>query len=137
MDKKLVGLMLIFLLAFTLFTSLMVFNKPLTRLTKAKEEFLPSAETSLIFAWPLSTKTDEKSSAMVNVFVRNMNNFPLANKKVSLTTSLGQITEIQSVTDKSGKATFKLSSNTAGVAELTAIVDNQIQIKQKVSVKFE
>ncbi len=137
MDKKLTGLILIFLLCFTLFTSIIVFNKPLSRLTRAKEEFIPSANTSLIFAWPLSAEADGKSLVSVNVFVRNANNTALPNKKVSLTSNLGKISEVQPITDKTGKATFNLTSNSPGIAELTATVDNQIQIKQKVSVKFE
>ncbi|MFN4212908.1 MAG: Ig-like domain-containing protein [Microgenomates group bacterium] len=137
MDKKLTGLMLIFFLAFSLFTSFMIFNKPLSRLTRAKEEFIASADTSLVFAWPLTAKADNQSSVMVSIFVRNFNNIPLPNKKVSLTTNLGTVTEIQPITDKAGKATFKLNSNTPGIAQLTAVVDNQIQLKQKVSVKFE
>lgn len=137
MDKKLLGLLLIFFLAFTLFTSFMIFNKPLSRLIRAKEEVTASPDTSLIFVWPLAAKADSQSSVIVNIFVRNFNNTPLANKKVSLTTNLGTVTEVQSVTDKAGKATFKLNSNTPGIAQLTAIVDNQVQIKQKVTVKFE
>ncbi len=137
MDKKLTILMLIFFLSFGLFTSIVVFNKPLSRLTRAKEEFLPSPDTSLVFVWPLNTKAGNQSSVMINVFVRNNNNLPLSNKKVSVNTTLGRINEIQSTTDKSGKATFNLISDSPGLAEITATIDNQFQIKQKVSVKFE
>lgn len=137
MDKKLASLMLVFLLAFTLFISLMVFNKPLSRLTRAKEEFLPSAENSLIFAWPLTVKADGNQISSINVFVRNIKNFPLENKKVSLSSNLGQIKEIQPNTDKSGKATFVITSQTTGLANLKAVVDNQIELKQTVSIKFE
>lgn len=136
MDKKLVGLMLIFFLSFGLFTTIVVFNKPLSRLTRAKEEFLPSAEKSLIFAWPLTTKADNQSPVQINVFVRNASDVPLSNKKVVLTTSLGTIKENEVVTDKVGKATFNLSSNNPGIAEISASVD-QIQLKQKVTVKFD
>lgn len=137
MDKKLVGLMLIFFLSFGLFTSVLVFNKPLSRLTRAKEEFLPSSDTSLIFAWPLTAVANGQPTVAVNIFVRNVNNLPLPNKKVSLVTSLGNINEVQSTTDKSGKATFNLGSTSPGLAELTATVDNQVQLKQKVTIKFE
>jgi hypothetical protein len=137
MDKKLVGLMLIFFLTFGLFTSVLVFNKPLSRLTRAKEEFLPSSNASLIFAWPLTAKADGGETVAVNIFVRNANNLPLPNKKVSVITTLGNINELQPTTDKSGKATFNLSSASPGLAELTATVDNQVQLKQKVTVKFE
>ncbi len=137
MDKKLVGLMLIFMLSFGLFTTIIVFNKPLTRLTKAKEEFLPSSESSLLFAWPLTAKADGAYSVQVNVFVRNATNIPLPNKKVRLATTVGSIKTNDLETDKAGKATFMISSDSSGLAELTAVVDSQVQLKQKISVKFE
>jgi hypothetical protein len=137
MDKKLVGLMSIFILSFVLFISIVASKDQLTRFTKAKEEFIPSAETSLILAWPLTTKSDGQSSAQVNVFVRNLNNAPLSNKKVSLSSTLGQIQGNDVVTDKAGKASFNLISETPGTAEISALVDDTVQIKQKVSVKFE
>lgn len=137
MDKKLVGLMLLFMLTFGLYTAITVFNKPLTRLTKAKEEFIPSSESSLIFAWPLNSKSDGNSTAQINVFVRNANNIPLPNKKVALNSTLGTTNPTDVVTDKGGKATFSVSSDSPGLAEITAIIDNNIQIKQKVTVKFE
>lgn len=137
MDKKLVALMLIFLLSFGLFVTITVFNKPLTRLTKAKEEFLPSSESSLIFAWPLTSKADGKYSVQVNVFVRNTINTPLPNKKVKLSTSVGRFRENEVISDKVGKSTFLLASDAPGLAEVTAMVDSQIQLKQKISVKFE
>lgn len=138
MDKKLIGLMLIFMLTFGLYTTIIIFNKPLTKLTKAKEEFLPASENSLIFAWPLSSKMEAGSSKVqVNVFVRNTSNIPLSNKKVVLASSLGIVTPTEAVSDKGGKATFTVESSNPGIAELSATVDNQVQLKQKVTVKFE
>lgn len=137
MDKKLVLLMMVFMLTFGLYTVITVFNKPLTRLTKAKEELIASSETSLIFAWPLTTQVNAKSKAEVNVFVRNSNNIPLFNKKVILSTTLGSVTPSEAVSDKGGKATFSVEADTPGIAELSAIVDNNIQLKQKVTIKFE
>ncbi|MBI3366212.1 Ig-like domain-containing protein [Candidatus Roizmanbacteria bacterium] len=137
MDKKLVGLMLIFMLSFGLFATITVFNKPLTRLTKAKEEFLPSSDSSLLFAWPLTAKADGEYSVQINVFVRNATNIPLSNKKVHLATTVGSIKTNNLDTDKAGKATFMISSTSPGLTELSAVVDNQVQLKQKISVKFE
>ncbi len=137
MDKKLVGLMLIFMLSFGLFATITVFNKPLTRFTKAKEEFLPSSESSLLFAWPLTSKADGTYSVQVNVFVRNTTNIPLPNKKVRLATTIGTVKTNYLETDKAGKVTFMISSDSPGLAELTAVVDSQVQLKQKISVKFE
>lgn len=138
MDKKLIGLMMIFMLTFGLYTTITVFNKPLTRLTRAKEEFVASSDNSLIFAWPLSSKVEGKSSNIqVNVFVRNATNVPLPNKKVVLTSTIGSVSPSDVVTDKGGKATFTVISDTVGLAELSAMIDNTIQIKQKVTIKFE
>lgn len=129
--------MLIFMLSFGLFTTITVFNKPLTRLTKAKEEFQTSSESSLLFAWPLTTKADGRYSVQINVFVRNATNIPLSNRKVHLSTTLGTLKENDLDTDKAGKASFMLKSDSPGLAELSALIDNQVQLKQKISVKFE
>lgn len=137
MDKKLAALMLLFFLAFGLFISRMIFNQPLTQLTRAKEDVVASDTESLIFAWPLSTQSGSNEKVEINVFVRNIKNNPLANKKVNLQTTLGNISENDIITDKAGKATFNLTSQTSGVAELTATVDDSIQLKQKISVKFD
>ncbi len=137
MDKKFVFLSAVFFLLFSLFISMIVLNQPLRRLTRAKEELIPSAKTSMILAWPLSSPADGKTNVNVNVFVRNMNNLPLNNKKVNLVTTLGQIKEVQSVTDKNGKSTFILTSDTPGIAQLKAVVDNQIELEQNLTVKFE
>jgi hypothetical protein len=137
MDKKFIFLSSVFFLLFGLFISMIVLNQPLRRLTRAKEEFIPSSKTSMILAWPLSSPADGKTNVNVNVFVRNMNNLPLSNKKVNLITTLGQIKELQSVTDKNGKSTFILTSDTPGIAQLKAVVDNQIELEQKLTVKFE
>ena len=92
----------------------------------------------MIFAWPLTTKVGNKVD--VNVFVRNVNNFPLDKKPVKLVTNLGLINGAQESTvesDKTGKVSFVLSSDAVGVAELTAFVNGNTQISQKVTVKFE
>ncbi|KKQ01801.1 MAG: hypothetical protein US11_C0004G0071 [Candidatus Roizmanbacteria bacterium GW2011_GWA2_36_23] len=129
--------MLLFMLTFGLFTTITVFNKPLTRLTKAKEEFLPSSDSTLIFAWPLSVKISEGTKVQINVFVRNMNNIPLPNKTVTLNSTLGKISENNIITDKAGKAVFTLKPSVPGIAEISATVDNQVQVKQKITVKIE
>ncbi|EKE14335.1 MAG: hypothetical protein ACD_12C00562G0001, partial [uncultured bacterium] len=74
---------------------------------------------------------------VINIFVRNADNLPLSGKNVSLTTNLGNVAESMQASDKSGKVSFTLTSSTPGLAELNALVDGQIQLKQKVTVKFE
>ncbi|PIQ72068.1 hypothetical protein COY13_02105 [Candidatus Roizmanbacteria bacterium CG_4_10_14_0_2_um_filter_36_35] len=137
MDKKLASLLILFLLIFGLFIGLVVFNQPIRTFTRASEELIPSSESSLIFAWPLTAKAGNKEKVDINIFVRNAKNLPLANKKVSLEANLGTVAAVSDITDKSGKATFSLTSSDPGVAEIKGIIDNQIQIKQNITIKFE
>ena len=138
MDKKFMALMLVFFLVFGVFVTTTLFNKQISNIARASTETDPSAQTSLIFAWPLTVKVGDKVD--VNVFIRNANNLPLDKKPVKLVTNLGLVNgtpESTSESDKTGKVSFTLSSDTVGIAELTAFVNNNIQLIQKVSVKFE
>lgn len=137
MDKKLTGLLVLFVLVFSLFISYVVFNKQIATFTRASEELVPSSQTSLIFAWPLTAKADGQTKVNINVFVRNNKNVPMANKLVSLSTNLGDFETNNIITDKTGKASFYLISNQTGLAEITALVDNKIQLNQKITIKFE
>ncbi len=137
MDKKLTSLIVLFVLIFTLFISYIVFNKQIVVMTRASEELEPSSETSLVFAWPLTAQANNQDKVEINVFVRNYKNVPLANKSVNLVTNLGTINPSNQITDKLGKTSFTLTSQTPGLAQIKAIVNNQIQIKQSVSIKFE
>lgn len=138
MDKKFIALMVLFVVVFGVFVTSTLFSKQLSRFARATAESDPSPATSLIFAWPLTSKVGEKIE--VNVFVQNANNSPLSKKLVKVVTNLGLINGAQESTaesDKSGKVNFVLTSDTTGIAELTAFVSGNIQLTQKVTVKFE
>lgn len=138
MDKKFVFLMIVFFLVFGVFITSTLFNKQIANITRASGAAEPSSQASLIFAWPLTAKVGSKVE--VNVIVRNANNSTLEKKQVKLVTDLGLINGSQESileSDKTGKASFVLSSDTAGVANLTAFVNGNIQLSQKISVKFE
>ena len=132
------ALMVVFFMVFGVFVTTTLFNKQIANFARASTETDPSAQTSLIFAWPLTAKVGDKVE--VNVFIRNANNLPLDKKQVKLVTNLGLVNGTQESTsesNKTGKVNFTLSSDTAGIAELTAFVNNNIQLIQKISVKFE
>ncbi len=137
MDKKLIGLMSIFFVAFLFFTTLVVFKNPLSTITRAGNAGQPSGANSLLFAWPLNTKADKSSTVKIDVFVRSDTNAPLENKTVTLKSTLGSIRAVQEATDKGGKATFILTSETPGIAEVTATIDQSTPLTQKLSIKFE
>jgi hypothetical protein len=138
MDRKFMALMVVFFLVFGIFVTATVFNNQISNFARAVTENDPSAQTSLIFAWPLTAKVGDKVE--VNVFVRNPKNLPLDAKQVKLVTNLGLVNgmkESTSESNKSGRVDFTLSSDTTGIAELTAFVNNNIQLIQKVTVKFQ
>ena len=137
MDKTMKTLLTIFFLSFTIFVSILFFNKPLARFTRAKEDLLPSQNNSLIFAYPLSVKADGKAQSVINVFVRSDKGMPVKDQKIKLSTSLGMITETEGSSDDQGKSTFHLSSTTTGIAQIEATVGDSLRLTQKLSVKFE
>ena len=138
MDKKLLALITLFFISFAFFAAVTIFNKPLTQYTRAKEDFTPSAERSKILAWPFpSVKADGLTESTINVFVVSESDKPISDRKVSLSSTLGNITNTSAITDKNGKATFNISSTTPGIAELEAVVDPNIKLTQKISINFE
>jgi len=137
MDKKLISLLILLVLVFSIFISYVVFNEQIATFTRASSDTDPSAEKSLIFAWPLTAKATGQDKVMINIFIRNQKNQPLTNKLVSLTTTLGQLDTETQTTDKSGKVTFNITSTQTGIAQIQAKVDNKVQLKQSLTVKFE
>jgi len=139
MDKKLVGLMVVFVLFFGLFTSAIILKDPIKNFTRAASKLVPSSQTSLIFADPVykSVKADGKDTAKIDVLVRNASTVPIANKSVVVSTTLGSISPNIQTTDKLGRATFTLTSDVQGTAEISATVDGSTQLINKVFVKFE
>jgi len=148
MDKKFVALMMVFFLVFGVFITSTLFNKQIANFARASTETDPSAQTSLIFAWPLTAKIGDKVD--VNVFIRNANNLPLDKKLVKVVTDLGTIDgakESTAETDKTGHVNFKLTTDTPCpttdkcTANITAFVTDTSQVShqlnQTVTVKFE
>ena len=130
--------MILFFVVFGVFVTTTLFSKNLTGFARASTETDPSPTTSLIFAWPLTPKVGDKVD--VNIFVRNKDNQPLDKKQVKLITNLGLINGAQESageSDKTGKVNFVLTSDSAGIAELTAFVNGNSQLSQKITVKFE
>jgi hypothetical protein len=113
-----------------------VFNKPISRLTRAEIDLVPSKEKSLIFAWPLTLKADGVSKSEINVVIRNNNLKFIEEKQVTVKSTLGDIKSISNTTDKGGKTSFELTSTTPGIAEVSAYVDNT-EVGKKITVKFE
>jgi len=136
MDKKFIGLASVFFLFFGIFMTVLVFNDSLVTLTRAKDELVPVQEKSFILAYPLTVAADGTSVSEVTVWVRNAEGKNMANKKVKLTSSIGTLDQEIINTDTTGKAVFKLSSTTPGIAEISALINDSIGTGNKVSVSF-
>jgi len=137
MDKKLASLLLIFFLLFTIFITIVLFNGQLTTFTRAKEDLTPSAQSSLLFAYPLLVKADGLAKSTINVFVRSDKGQPIKDRKLTITSSFGTLSQAEMVTDDKGKATVTLSSSTAGTATIVVLIDQTIRMTQTLSIKFE
>lgn len=139
MDKKFIALMVLFVVVFGAFITTTMFSKNFAGFARASSAADPSSQTSLIFAWPLTARVGDKVD--VNVFVRSANNTPLEKKQVKLVTNFGVVNggsqESTVESDKTGKASFILTSDSLGMAELTSIVNGSVELSQKVTVKFE
>jgi len=130
------GLVSLFILTFFVFIFMVVFSKPLSRFTRASEASKPSSAKSLIFAWPLSSNISSSEIVKVDVFVRSVNGNPIPYRQIVVNTTLGNVNPKVELSDNTGKASFSLTSQTAGTAQVSATVDNSVPISQKVSVKF-
>ncbi len=137
MDKKLLGLFALFFISFLFFLSVVLFNQPLSSLIRAREDTAPSSQNSLMFAWPIEAKADGQSAVQIDVFVRSESNKLVANREVKVSTNLGQVQPASTVSDKNGRASFNLVSSQAGIAKLSATIDNSITLSKELTVKFE
>lgn len=126
-----------FFLAFVIFTSIIVFNKPLSRFTRATETFSVSTKDSLVFGWPLTQKADGKSQSVITVFIRNAEGKPMVDKVITAATSLGTVLENSATTNSQGKAELHLVSTAPGIATVTITIDNETKLDSRLSVKFE
>ena len=129
--------MLIFFLLFAVFAVSLVFRQPIARLTRASNVGTPSAQQTRVFAWPLSgVKADGRTWSTITVIVRNEETKPVEGKPVTLETTLGTVQEPSILTNSQGMAIFQLTSDTPGIAEVTAVIDNSVRAVQQVTVEF-
>lgn len=137
MDKKLLGLGTLLIVAFLLFTGYVFFSGSLNVLTRASNtNNVASEQNSLIFAWPLTVPADGTTASEVTVFIRNPDGKGLEGHEVTLSPSVGSTTPQTGSTDTDGKVVFQLTSTTPGVAEIDTTVDNK-QLLRKITVEFQ
>lgn len=126
--------MTLFILAFIVFITFILFNDQIVGATQASNKQV-SSTNSLIFAWPLEVSADGVTSSEITVFVRTDEGQAVPDKIVQLSTNVGTINEQSMITDNSGKALFTIQSATPGIAQIQAVADG-IQLQRTVSIQF-
>ena len=130
-------MLLVFFLLFGIFITLIFFNKPLAKFTRAKEDYTPSPAASLLFAYPLLVKADGSAKSTINIFIRSEKGIPVKDQKLLITSTIGTFDKSEATTDEQGKATVALSSSVPGVASIEVLMNDTEKLTQKLSVKFE
>ena len=93
-------------------------------------------ENSYLFASPLQSKADGKEKLRLTIFILDGRGLGVQNQTVNLSvSSKTTVTEIQPITDESGKAVFDLTSTTAGQFNVSALTTSGT-IPQQVKVVF-
>lgn len=92
-------------------------------------------EKSLVLISKLEAVADGVDSSKITVFARNEEGVGIANRTVTVASSLGTISPGQQLTDNYGKAEFTVISSVIGKADLTVNIDN-LPLQSLYSVNF-
>lgn len=132
-DKKLYAFFVAFLILFSLTVGIAVFRNPIKNISQAGQDVVDVNQSVTIVDKLEATAPSD--TVQITVFVRNKDGRELDNKPVQLSTTLGTFSQNNLVTDKYGKAVFRLTSRTAGQATVTGTIESQ-PMTQPLSIKF-
>src|SRR4051794_12646966 len=135
MDRKLIGLLSVFFLAFALFVSVIFFHSNLGKGIRATESENASSTNSIILVYPLELNSNDGSYATISVFVRDADSKALPNKIIDVSTSIGTVTPARITTDPNGKAAVNFTCTSPGTAQIHAIINSTVNINQTVTIK--
>lgn len=141
MDRKLIGLFFLFFMSFAVFSTIIVFNRPLTSLTRAREDTNPDPKESIVVIDKSGNvlRADGQEEATITVFIRNASKRNLMNKPVQVSASVGIIREGVTNTTEAG-AKFHLTSTTPGSSVITVQVNDgtgTVTLDQKPTIEFQ
>jgi hypothetical protein len=93
-------------------------------------------QNSYLFASPLTAKSDGLEKIRLTIFLLDSRGLGVSNQKVNINApSTLTLTNIQAVTDDTGKAIIDASSSIATTYQISASTDNQV-LPQKVKITF-
>ena len=132
-DNKLMGLVVIFFLLFGFFTVSVLFGQPIRQRIRANNPPPPSATSSLLV---VDLTAQVGKSATATCIVRAADGSAIANQTCAIAASCGTVSPASGQTNTSGIASFLVTSDAPCTAQLTATVNNSIQITQTASIQF-
>jgi hypothetical protein len=132
MDKKLVVLALMFFLVLGAFSTALFFDQGSLKQTRATQKC--EADVSKSFLVSLPKDVPAGGSCEVDAFVRCSDETSVVGAEVTLSVTNGTASPASVVTDESGKATFSVTG--AGLAQITALVNNSLPLTQTVTCNF-
>lgn len=132
MDKKLAGLVVLFVLVLGVFVSTLFFNSTGRTAIRASN-VIPSCANSYIFASKVTALVGENVPLVV--YLRSEENEAVPNTSVTCQTSLGAVNPISAITEKTGIVNINASSQTPGTATITCSIA-QCALAQNVTVQF-
>lgn len=113
-----------------------LFTGPFSKLTQAVVPTSASEATSVLYAYPLTIKADGSAQSKIDIFVSSDSSLPLANEKVTITTTTGTVNPSTAMTDKMGHASYTLVMSEQGVATISFSV-NDVPFSKQITIKGE
>ena len=121
-------------LAFMFFMAYTVIPRALVTMTKAAPSTKISINNSYVLADQILATANGKDVAKINVFILDSSGKGIPDKEVSLS-GMDSIVNSSVMTDKEGKAAFRMTSSKAGQFELEASVAG-VPLPKKITVTF-
>jgi hypothetical protein len=118
-----------------LFLATSVVPQALVTLTRASSLGSVVTTGSYLLGERILAKADGKDACIVNVFLQDKNGQGVAGKTVELTGMTNGIEPVNTLSDKNGKISFKLTSTVEGQFKINALYGGQ-QLPQTIVVTF-
>lgn len=118
-----------------LFLATSVVPKALVTLTRASSSGSVVTTGSYLLGERILAKADGKDACVVNVFLQDKNGQGVEGKTVELTGMTSGVEPVNTLSDKNGKISFKLTSATEGQFKINALYSGS-QLPQTIVVTF-
>ena len=113
-----------------------LFTGPLSSVSRAVLPAKASATASMILGYPLTIPADGTTKSVLDVFIADDSGAPLANRKVDVSVTLGEIAPASATTDQNGHVSCHLTMTEPGISTVQVTVDGA-PLNKKLTIKGE